>query len=739
MKDAVITFAILSASLTGQAQSSWQQLGPNGAAISALTNVPGYPDELYIVLDGFPARIAHTTDAGRTWSDIETIPDIISALAIDPTHPQTLYAAGKSAQVYRSTNAGQTWHLRATLPAGVWVRQLLVNPLNSSTVWAVGDAPAQDSVTLMAFVSSNGGQNWTPITLGKSFAAQGLLLFLDPAHPRRVFAGGTCGNQAKVCYSSDGGGNWHDISAGITGRTAYGLAVNPDDTTTLICATDQGIFHSTDEGASWHQRTTCPCYSVALAPSAPNRGLAGSENLVLRTTNYGYSWTADTTNFTGTISRWLAFNPASGLEAYAANSYGVFHTTDGGYTWSYLTSSFRSLTVPSLYFLPVTPETVYAAAWGYGFIKSSDRGQTWTRLRPFAGSARPVAICANPRQPDTMLAITSFDSKVWMTTDRGDSWVSYSLSGANFEGCGIAYHPIQPDTVYTWGGYRDSIGGPLRFAIYRSSDRGQTWTRLFTRGTSGICQGLAFASVPDTMFAWGAVDYQGVVLRSLDRGRTWTEISSGITGSPVRHVAFSPVNRATMFCATPAGVFRTDNGGTYWTDIGLDNVACVLPDTTNTNRLYAGTDTQGVFLTTDNGLFWQRDTINLSGRTVLFLVRHPASRSTLFCGTQGRSLFGRNITSVEEPPITRPALAPFSVRPTLITSTAFIHLAPDIGPTGTVELSSIAGRRLWQAPFSGPGQVTWVRPKGVAPGIYFLIIRSRNSRYVTKVIIGPQK
>ncbi len=86
---------------------NWQQLGPNGAAITALTSIPNYPDELYIAVGNFPTLIFHTTDAGISWTTPETIPDIITALTINPNNVRTLYAAGKTGAFTKAPTPGQ--------------------------------------------------------------------------------------------------------------------------------------------------------------------------------------------------------------------------------------------------------------------------------------------------------------------------------------------------------------------------------------------------------------------------------------------------------------------------------------------------------------------------------------------------------------------------------------------------------------------------------------------------------
>lgn len=722
-------------------QQPWQQLGPNGAAVSAMTGVPGYPDDIYFIPEGFPAIVWRSTDAGAHWTAIETIPDLITTLTVDPLNVRTFYAAGHTRSIYRSTDAGETWQVRGMAPAGTRVGQLAVNPVTTTELWAAADLPGPtgpDGPTSLLTVlhSTNGGSGWTASPLDTSFETRALLLSLDPLRPRRIFAGGTSGNRPALFSSGDNGASWADISTGLAGRCAYGLAVDPLDSAALLCATDSGIYRSIDNGANWSRTGNFPAFSVAFAAASPHTAYAGSDNLVYRSNNLGISWSADTTTFFGTTTRWLYVTPESPYELYAANPCGIYRSTNGGFDWTPRTAGWRNATVPFLGFHPPAPETGFAVIAGYGPVRTADHGLNWAAISGFPNSGSAVCVRANPRHPDTLAVLAGFDSRFWLTTDSGDSWTSYPTA-ANFVPLGFLYHPAEPDTLYAWGGRRDSVGGPTRFCLLKSADAGQHWTTLSLPGP-GFCYGLLLAADLDTMFAFGAADNQPALLRSTDRGGSWQSLVSGLSGLPVRALVRSNQQPELMFAATPDGVFRSDNGGSFWTNIGLENVAAILLDTTSTNTIWAGTDTQGIYYTTNNGLVWWRDTMPPAPRSVLSLQRHPARLAAVYCATQGRSILGRGVTGIAETPALPRQAGALHVRPTAITRSATIILPAGWAGSATLDLFTPDGRRIAaDLPTRPASPATWRRPSSLPAGAYFLLCRLGRETRTVRIILTP--
>jgi photosystem II stability/assembly factor-like uncharacterized protein len=108
--------------------------------------------------------VFRSSDGGQTWQkSSEGMGDLPAfSLAIQPDHPQTIYATAwltreEKLTVFKSTDAGDTW-VTTTLRAewdypGEWVPSLVIDPLSPAAVY-VGTSNG-------LFRSANGGLTWT--------------------------------------------------------------------------------------------------------------------------------------------------------------------------------------------------------------------------------------------------------------------------------------------------------------------------------------------------------------------------------------------------------------------------------------------------------------------------------------------------------------------------------------------------------------------------------------------------
>src|SRR5215813_8952055 len=107
-----LLFAVLLVTLAHGVQAGinvWTSHGPPGP-VSALAIDPVMPSTLYAGTLG--AGVFKSMDGGATWRGTGLTNGTVFALAIDPTTSTTLYAAMGYAGVFTSTDGGVTWSAR---------------------------------------------------------------------------------------------------------------------------------------------------------------------------------------------------------------------------------------------------------------------------------------------------------------------------------------------------------------------------------------------------------------------------------------------------------------------------------------------------------------------------------------------------------------------------------------------------------------------------------------------------
>lgn len=198
---------------------TWKSVTPPAfisfVSVSVLFLDPKTPTTLY----ASDQRLVKSTDGGETWSATGLEPGPISAAAIDPTNPLTIFAGVNlraDARLVKSTDGGATWD--PTGLSGISINTIAINPADSSTVYAgVGDQGEGGAV----FKSTDGGDNWVVTSLS-SMTVQALSI--ARLEPSTVYAGAFEDMDAFVMkfdpagllvYSTYLGGVGRDRGAGI--------------------------------------------------------------------------------------------------------------------------------------------------------------------------------------------------------------------------------------------------------------------------------------------------------------------------------------------------------------------------------------------------------------------------------------------------------------------------------------------------------------------------------------------
>ncbi|MFI5180845.1 MAG: WD40/YVTN/BNR-like repeat-containing protein [Thermoanaerobaculia bacterium] len=197
--------------------NSWTTGGPAGESIGAIVVDPTSPQTLYAASSH---GVFKTIDGGASWSPASDglEEDYIGSLVIDPRSPATLWAGGRSGgSVYKTTDGARTWSRVALLGngGGTSVDALVIDPTDSLILYAAAPEVSNNGI----FKTTDGGEWWFPVNQGLpcgfSFlgSCSGVYtptkLLIDPNDTSVLYAvGGVLGSGGYSYRTTDGGAHW---------------------------------------------------------------------------------------------------------------------------------------------------------------------------------------------------------------------------------------------------------------------------------------------------------------------------------------------------------------------------------------------------------------------------------------------------------------------------------------------------------------------------------------------------
>ena len=206
--------------------------------------------------------------------------------------------------------------------------------------------------------------------------------------------------------------------------------------------------------------------------------------------------------------------------------------------------------------------TIGIGTVGSGLWFSYDRGENFRHIYKHINPEGNVrTLCVDPTDPKRILA-ASDRAGLFQSEDGGYRWHPLASPITNSEIWSLAIDPVDTDRIY--------VGN--RPGVYRSLDRGESWTQL-EMGMSGECP----IGVPRTTnvvidprdhdTVWAGVEVDGIY-RSDDAGDTWrhlddigpTPFHGDIHGLHVRAHA----GGTDVFATTPFGMATSTDDGASW-------------------------------------------------------------------------------------------------------------------------------------------------------------------------------
>jgi photosystem II stability/assembly factor-like uncharacterized protein len=561
---------------------TWQNMGLRATHhIGRIVIHPRNPEVVYVAAEGHlwgpnPERgVYKTTDGGKTWSHLLKINDDtgVSDIAMDPQSPDILYAAtyerrrtsfgfnggGPDGGIYKTTDGGVTWKkLTKGLPYE-----------NGGDTGRIGlDVYRKDPNIVYAVVQHEKGGTFRSEDQGETWKKMGdtnprpsyySQIRIDPNNDLRIWELG-----AQMFYSEDGGKKFVTDRVKRIHGDFHAMWIDPADSNHMLAGSDGGMHWSYDAGRTWDFVNTIAIgqfYEIALDNEKPYHVCGGLQD--------NGSWCGPSRSLTRdgiTNEDWFVIHGGDGF--YAAidpvEPWIVYTESQDGYL------DRRDLRIGQQRF--IAPEAKYGEPhyrfqWNspvavsahshttiyYGgnyLFKSTDRGDTWTRL----GGDLTTGVDRNKLQifgktPDKN------------TLSRHDGVQEYPAITT------LSESPLTPNVL--WVGTDD---GNLQV----TRDGGKTWKNVASR-VPNVPKGTYVSRVVASKAAEGAAfatfdghrndDYGIYIFVTNDYGETWKAIRNGIPDSAgsVHVVREHPRNQNLLFAGLEFGLWVSWDRGANWT------------------------------------------------------------------------------------------------------------------------------------------------------------------------------
>jgi uncharacterized repeat protein (TIGR01451 family) len=355
--------------------------------------------------------------------------------------------------------------------------------------------------------------NWTSlgpnpvVTAARSdnafYAISGRIGALAIAPNGRFILGGASGGiwtmDPPAAPLTPADGTWVPRTSDQDTQTVGAITIAPSDQNVVYAGTGEGalsgdsvygdgILKSTDGGTTWSH--VSGDYFVGVSIS----------RIVVDPTNANHLYVAVLRGRSGERR----------VSVASHSRFGIWESKDGGQTFNLLREVPEANGATDLEMDPQNPNILYASFWGDAMYKSTDAGQTWTKIMnglpaganyASAGTRFSIAISHPQGSPTTLYAGFDWNNadgsyhipEVWKSTDGGANWAQLPGQGPTDEdsvenycatsGSQCAYDnvietdPNNPNVVYAGGSFGYDLS-PQSGGIYRSTDGGQTWLDL---------------------------------------------------------------------------------------------------------------------------------------------------------------------------------------------------------------------------------------------------------------------
>jgi len=530
----------------------------------------------------------------------------VNCIAFHPTSATTIFAGTPAGGLWKTTDDGGSWtNLTDGIPS-IGVSGIAINPGNPNIIYILtGDGDAGDTPCVGVLKSTNGGTTW---------AETGLT--------------------AVVLGNARG----------------YKLAMHPSNSSILFAVTGSGIFKTVNSGTTWTEVQSGSFRDFEFKPGTPATAYASTSTSFYRSTDTGDNWTLITSGLPSGESRIaIGVSPDNPVYVYLLCGPGG---SSGAGTYKGLYRSFDS----GLNFgtQSTTPNILDGGSTGAG-----DGDQAWYDLA--------IAV-----DPDAVGTVLTGGINIWKSTNFGVTfsnnthWAppgAWEYTHADIHA--LEYNPINGHL------YVGSDGG-----LYKSTNDGTVWTDI-SEGADGLgimqfyriagnesnstviiggaqdngsnryttalgttifhmrqADGMDCAIDPTNVNNMYSMSQNGGLASSTDFGVTWTGIvPAGATGAWVTPLVHHHTATDILYAGYD-DVYKTTNGGSSWTNVGVDGRGAIAMGTNNSSRVYASNGSS-IWMSNDAGGTWTSISAGLPGIGISYITVNPDNSPEVYVTLSG--------------------------------------------------------------------------------------------------------
>jgi photosystem II stability/assembly factor-like uncharacterized protein len=382
-----------------------------------------------------------------------------------------------------------------------------------------------------------------------------------------------------------------------------------------------------------------PLLTAAATPPAPARGGDGAKKEAPKGLHSAETWSGLELRPIGpalTSGRIvdISVDPRDARRWFlAVASGGVWKTTNAGTTWTPIFDKEGSYSIGTVLVDPHDSNVIWVGSgennsqrsvgYGDGVYRSDDGGKSFKNVG-LKASEHIGRIVVHPKDPKVVYVAAQGplwspggDRGLYKSTDRGATWKQVLAIGENTGVSEVVLDPRDPETLYAVAYQRRRhvwtlIDGGPESGIHKSTDGGQSWTKLAT----GLPKedlgriGIAVSPVdPDVVYAIvESIGKAGGFYRSVDRGATWEKRSDYVSGSPQYYQElFADLRDRDRVYSMDVWLQESVDGGKTWRRFGesnkhVDNHA-LWQDPVQPDHFLAGCD-GGLYETFDHAATW---------------------------------------------------------------------------------------------------------------------------------------